>query len=60
VFYENKYSLLNCIFFSLILNINSKIEVFLFDDSKFQDNTNENDLNDIDSFLFNNNEHDSN
>jgi len=60
VFYENKYSFLNCIFFLLILNINSKVEVFLFNNSKFQDNTNENDLNDIDSFLFNNNEHDSN
>jgi len=55
VFYENKYLLLNYIFFSLILNINSKVKVFLFDNSKFQDNTNENDLNNIDSFLFNNN-----
>ncbi len=55
---ENKYSLPNCIFSLLILNVNSKAKVFLFDNFKFQDSTNEDDLNDISSFLSNNNEHD--
>jgi len=50
VFCENKYSLLNYIFFLLILNVNFKAKVFLFNNSKFQDNTNENNSNDISSF----------
>ncbi len=37
--------------------MNFKVEVFLFDNSKFQDNTNQDDLNDISSFLFNDNKH---
>jgi len=60
VFCENKYLLPSRIFFSLILNVNFEVEVFLFDNSKFQDSTNENNLNDISSFLFNNDKYDSN
>ncbi len=57
---ENKYSLLDRILFSLILNVNFKIKMFLFDNFKFQDNTNENDSNDINSFLFSDNKYDLN
>jgi hypothetical protein len=52
---ENKYSLFDRIFFSLVLNISSKVEVFLFDNFKFQDSTNEDDSNNISNFLSSNN-----
>jgi len=54
---ENKYSLLDCIFFSLILNVNSKAKVFLLDDFNFKDSTNEDNLNDMGNFLSSDNEH---
>jgi len=57
---ENKYLLLNRIFSSSILNVNSKTKVFLFDNSKFQDNTNEDNSNDIDNFLSSDDKHDLN
>jgi len=57
---ENKYSLFDRTFSLSILNVNSKVEVFLFDNFKFQDNTNEDNSNDIGNFLFSNDKHDSN
>ena len=47
----------NFILSLLILNINSKVKIFLFDNSKFQDSTNKDNLNNISNFLFNNNKH---
>jgi len=58
VSYENEYLLLDCIFFLLILNVNFEIKVFLFNNFKFQNNTNEDNLNYINSLLSNDNKHD--
>ncbi len=58
MFCENKYLFFSCIFFLLILNINFEAKVFLFNNSKFQNNTNENNSNDINNFLSNNNKYD--
>jgi len=57
---ENKYLLPSCTPSSSISNANSKAKVFLFDDSKFQDSTNEDDSNDMGNFLSSDDEHDSN
>ncbi len=54
---KNKYMFFNFILSLLILNINSKVKIFLFDNSKFQDSTNKDNLNNISNFLFNNNKH---
>jgi len=57
---ENKYLLPSCTPSSSTSNANSKAKVFLFDDSKFQDSTNEDDSNDMGNFLSSDDEHDSN
>jgi len=58
MFCKNKYLLSNCILFSLISNVNFKAKVFLFDNFKFQDSTNEDDSNNISNFLSSNNKYD--